>query len=179
MKQKIFFCLLFFSFQNVVKAQFNFSEFNLGLRLQKTQNLYWENGLSLDFSNDFLLNRKIHLKGSYVSSSLGSAIGSNAIHQESFIVGAEYRIRHLKRLQGLVGLNTGYFRANYEEDMFKILPHESMLLSVETGISYHFEAPYTFTLSTGYNIIHGNGISTPGTLYPIFYQFSMFYSLKH
>jgi hypothetical protein len=178
MKQKNLLVFFFFSFLNGANAQFNFSEFNLGLRLQKTQNLYWENGLSLDYSNDFLLNRKIHLKASYVSSSLGSAIGSNAIHQESYIVGAEYRIRHLKKLQGLLGLNTGYFRANLEEDMFKVLPHESMLLSIETGISYRLEAPYTFTLSTGYNIIHGNGVSIPGTLFPVFYQLSLFYSLK-
>jgi hypothetical protein len=32
-------------------------------------------------------------------------------------------------------------------------------------------------LSVGYNLINGNGVSSPGTLFPVFYEMSIFYYL--
>jgi hypothetical protein len=74
-------------------------------------------------------------------------------------------------------LNTGYFHADYEEDIFDVLPNNAFLFSVDAGLSYEFRIPLTVSLSAGYNLISGTGTSGPGTLYPVFYQMSVFYTI--
>jgi len=150
-------------------------ELGVGLRFQKTEQLYWENGFGADFTSGFLLNKKIHLKLSYTSSRLGSAFSSNAIKQDNYLIGADWRFRSEKDFQIFAGLNTGFFHADMERAQFDILPHNSMLFSLETGLFYKFKFPLALNLSLGYNIINGNGVSSPGTLFPLYYQMSVFY----
>ena len=71
----------------------------------------------------------------------------------------------------------GYFHADYEEAVFNVLPNNSFLLSLDAGLYYEFKAPVTIDLSAGYNFISGKGSSGPGTLYPFFYQMSIYYTL--
>lgn len=153
-------------------------ELGVGLRFQKTEQLYWENGIGVDFTSDFLLHRKIHLKLNYVSSRIGSAFMSNAIKQDNIILGADYRFRSDKDLQILAGLNTGYFHSDTEIPQFDVLPHNSMLLQLETGLFYRFKIPLATSLSVGYNAINGNGVNIPGTLFPVYYQLSVFYYIN-
>jgi hypothetical protein len=156
-----------------IKAQFidNY-ELGIGTRFQKTEQLYWENGVGADFTSDFLLKKKVHLKMSYATSRLGSAFSSNAIKQDNYLIGVDWRFRTKKCLQVFAGLNTGYFHADMEEPMFNVLPHNSLLLSAETGLVYKFKFPMSVSLSAGYNLI-----TTPGSLFPVFYQMSVFYTL--
>lgn len=166
-----FFCVMLIP---VANAQlFESYELGAGLRFQKSEQMYWENGVGVDFTSDFLLNKKIHLKMSYATSRLGSALGSNAVKQDNFLVGADWRFRAEKDLQIFAGLNTGFFYADMEELQFSVLPHNSMLLSVETGLFYKFKFPAAASLSAGYNLM-----TTPGTLFPVFYQLSLFYYLN-
>ena len=148
-----------------------------GVKLQKTQKLYWENGFSFDFSSQKIWDRRIHLEVGYVTSRLGSAMGSNAIKQDNFTISGSYHFRHKKQLQPITRLNLGYFHADYEDDIFDVLPNSSLLLSFDIGLSYEFHFPVTVNLSAGYNIISGNGTSGPGTLYHIYYQMSIYYTL--
>jgi hypothetical protein len=148
-----------------------------GIRIQKAQKLYWENGFSFDFASPRIADSRIHFGAGYVTSRLGSAMGSNAIKQDNYIVSAGYHFRHDKHFQPFIRLNTGYFHADYEEDIFDVLPNSSILFSVDAGCSYEFKIPITLSLSAGYNLISGNGTSGPGTLYPVFYQMSVFYTI--
>ena len=150
-------------------------ELGVGARLQKTEQLYWENGVALDFTSNFLLDKKMHLKMSYASSRLGSAMGSNAVKQDNYLFGADWRFRSNRDLQILAGVNTGFFHADMETPLFDILPHNTMLFSLETGLFYKFKFPMSTSLSVGYNLINGDGVSKPGTLFPVFYQLSVFY----
>lgn len=152
-------------------------ELKAGVLFQKTQHLYWENGVGLDYTADFLLQKRIHFKAGYVSSRLGSAMVGNAIKQDNFFLGADWRFRSDKDLQILAGLNTGFFTSDLEADEFEILPNSSMLFSVETGIAYKFKFPVTATLSAGYNLISGNGVDVPGNIFPVFYKLSVFYNI--
>jgi len=153
-------------------------ELSIGLRLQKTQRLYWENGISMDYTADFLWKRHIHFKLSYVSSGLGSAIGTNALVQDNIIAGADIRIHTWKGIQLLAGANTGYFHVNLPSPMFDELPHNSYLLSGEIGLAYRMKTlPFAATLTTGYNFRNGNGVDIPGSLFPVFYQLSLFYCI--
>jgi hypothetical protein len=152
-------------------------ELNAGVLLQKTQHLYWENGVGLDYTADFLLQKRIHFKAGYVSSRLGSAMIGKAIKQDNFVLGADWRFRSEEDLQILAGLNTGFFTSDFEADEFDVLPNNSMLFSVEAGIAYKFKFPVTATLSAGYNLINGNGIDVPGNIFPVFYRLSVFYNI--
>ena len=153
-------------------------ELAVGLRFQKTEQLYWENGVGADFTSDFLLHKKIHLKLSYATSRFGSAFLTNAIRQDNVVIGADWRFRSDKDFQLFAGLNTGFFHADLENPIFNVLPHNSMLLQLETGLFYKFKFPLATSLSVGYNVINGDGVNMPGTLFPVFYQLSVFYYIN-
>ena len=183
MKKEIFLAVLFISSVFCVPAQSSGAkdgwsgELKGGIRIQKAQKLYWENGFAFDFASPKIWDSRIHFGLSYVSSRLGSAIGSNAIKQDNYLISAGYHFRHQKQFQPFVRLNTGYFHADYEEDIFDVLPNEALLLSIDAGLSYEFKIPLTASLSAGYNLNAGTGSSGPGTLFPVFYQMSIFYTL--
>jgi len=153
-------------------------ELAVGLRFQKTEQLYWENGVGADFTSDFLLHKRIHLKLSYATSRIGSAFLTNAIRQDNVVIGADWRFRSDKDFQLFAGLNTGFFHADMELPQFDVLPHNSMLLQLETGLFYKFKFPVATSLSVGYNLINGDGVNVPGTLFPVFYQLSVFYYIN-
>lgn len=160
-------------------AQFSKNyELSAGLMSQKTQKLYWENGLGVDFTSDFLLGKKIHLKSAFVTSRLGSAIGSNAVKQESLTIGADWRFLPTRPFQIFTGFNTGYFMAHYENQEFDALPASSPLLQFESGLVYRFVFPLSLSASVGYNLIGSNGEQGPGTLFPVFYQLKAYYTFK-
>ncbi len=176
MKKKIVLFVLILLNGSFVKAQiFDSYDLGVGLRFQKTEQLYWENGVGADFTSDFLMHKKIHLTMSYATSRLGSAMIGNAIKQDNYRIGANWHFRSEKDFQILAGLNTGFFHADMENAIFDVLPHNSMLLAVETGLFYKFKFPMAANLSVGYNLITGDGVSGPGSLLPVYYQLSVYY----
>jgi hypothetical protein len=104
-------------------------------------------------------------------------MSSNAIKQDNYLISAAYQFRQQKQFQPFARLNTGYFHADYEEDIFDVLPNKAFLLSIDAGLSYEFRIPLTVSLSAGYNLNSGTGSSGPGTLYPVFYQMTIFYTV--
>lgn len=157
-------------------CQFSFGQvhtFEVGLRFQKTVDLYYENGIS----GQYHLTNRITLGASYLSSRLGSAIGSNAIKQDNFLLSGAWMFRPKKPLKPFVRANLGYFIADYESDVFKSLTNTSAIASLDAGLAYTFKSPLRLNLSLGYNAITGNGAKGAGTLYPVFYQTSIFWNL--
>lgn len=150
-------------------AQAQMGVLDVGIRLQKTINLYYENGLSAQYSSDALAEERLYLGFSYVSSRLGSAMGTNALQQDNFLFSAGYFFRPARLIRPVVRLNLGYFSAPLDP-IFDDLPQSAMLLSSEAGICIDLRNPLKFTTSLGYNFISGNGLSGPGTLYPAFMQ---------
>lgn len=144
-----------------------------GLRLQKTHGLYWENGFSADYTHSSLWNNRIHFGFSVVTSRIGSAYNSHALKQEKYLfsTGACLLKDHLVRPIGRI--NIGYFYADYEADIFDDLPNTSFMFSLEGGLFIDPPSPIQIELTLGYNLITGNGIKGPGTLYPFFYQITM------
>lgn len=163
----IFFILLF----STSTASFSQGrELDIGLRFQKSINLYYENGFTVQYADEKLLSQRLFIGFSYVSSRLGTAMGSNAIKQDNFLISGTWMFRPQRSLQPFVRLNTGYFIADYEDPIFDILPDTSILISPETGLSYRFKFPLKAGVSLGYNLITGDGIDGPGTLYPLYVQ---------
>jgi hypothetical protein len=178
--KKLLFLVVFLPFIGI-KAQEKISrELSGGVVFQKTQNLYIENGVGLDYTCNRLLKKKIHIKATYLSSRLGSAIGSNALKQDNFILGADYRFFSDKQLQLIAGLNTGLFTVDYENNVFNDLPSSSLLLAIETGLNYKFkQLPLSASLSVGYNLRNGNGVDIPGSLFPVFYKLGFMYRIDN
>lgn len=86
---------------------------DVGPRLQKTVNLYYENGITLQYASDRLLSQRLYLGFSYISSRLGTALGSNALKQDNIFLSASYYFRPQRVVQPFVRLNAGYFIAKF------------------------------------------------------------------
>ena len=175
-KLKIAFVCVIFSFSLVSNAQI-LDKIDLmgGFLFQKTHYLYNENGIGFDLSSKSILENRIHFKLAYLSSRFGTAINSNAIKQDNFILGADWHFRSDKNLQILAGLNTGFFIADYEDPTYEVIPNTAVLLSIETGLVYNFNFPISTSLTAGYNLKSGNGDNVPGNLFPLFYRLSVYY----
>jgi len=146
---------------------------DIGLRLQKTQDLYYENGITAQYQ----LSKRWVIGGSYYTSRLGSALSSNAIKQDNFIVSAAYLFRPDHKLRPFMRANAGYFVADYETPIFDNLTNTSAIASADAGLAYQFKCPLKFSLSVGYNGITGSGDEGAGTLYPVFYQTSLTWNI--
>ncbi len=183
MKNKLIFSILFITSFTCLQAQTTGTikgwplEIKGGIRIQKAQKLYWENGFAFDFASPEIADNRIHIGVSYVTTRLGSAMGSNAIKQGSFLLSPGFYFRHTKQLQPFTRLNFGYFHADYEYAVFDVLPNKAFLYSIDAGLSYEFGLPFTVSLSAGYNFNSGTGSSGPGTLFPVFYQMSACYTV--
>ncbi len=152
--------------------------FALGLRFQKAGGFYWSNGITAEYFNKKIWKNKMSIGFNFVSSKMGTALGSNAISFFEADLSATKYFRNSKNLKPLLRLNAGYARANFGSEVFKNIPNQSMLLSLETGASYEFKFPLKIALSGGVNFISGNGISGLGTIFPVYAQFSMLLKLS-
>lgn len=170
--KRSFFFFLFLSFFTFTSRAQN-PVLDVGLRFQKSVNLYYENGVTARYSDERLLSRQLYLGFSYVTSRLGSAMGSNAIKQDNFIFSGTYYFQPEKTIQPFISMNIGYFYADYEYAVFDDLPNSSILLSPEAGLSYQTSLPLKIGASLGYNLITGDGIEGPGTIYPVYFQTSI------
>jgi hypothetical protein len=177
MKKCHYIFLITFLFPHYLKSQ-EYSGFSAGFRIQKTHHLYYENGIAFDYTSKVLLNNKIHVGFSYVTSRLGTAFHSNALKQDNYLISCSYHFRHEKIICPVITLNTGYFYADMEESFFEVIPHKSLLLSAETGIFLNLNYPVKVKSTLGFNFITGDGVTGPGTLYPLFAELSIFYQFK-
>ncbi len=152
-------------------------DLDIGLRFQKSINFYYENGVTAQYSDDRLLSKRLYIGFSYISSRLGTARGSNAVKQDNYLIMGTWIFRPQRMLQPFVRLNTGYFIADYEDPVFDVLPNTSLLVSPEAGLGYKFNFPLKAGISLGYNVITGDGIDGPGTLYPLYVQTSITWNI--
>lgn len=175
LKRWYLFCaLISVSFLGVAQ---NFKDFKVGAIIQKTQSFYWENGLGVEYQSNALLNNHLHLNMSFLTSRLGTAmLYENAIAQDQVNVGVDWHFGVRNPLQFFVGLQTGYFKTNFEEPMFDVLPQASALFAAHLGLSYDIDR-FSIKTKLGYHLINGDGFDVPGTLFPVYYQFAVFYRL--
>lgn len=146
---------------------------DIGVRLQQSVNLYNENGLALNYSAKHLKPDKLYFGFSYVTSRLGSALHSNAIKQDNYVVSAAWFFKKHHLVRPFTRLNTGYFSANYGDKIFDVLDQSSLLLAPELGLCFQTKTPLKILTSAGYNLFTGDGTKGPGTLYPLFYELTI------
>ncbi len=149
-----------------------------GLRIQKTQGMYWENGLSIQYQFANFKPERFLLGFDYITSRLGTAYNSNAIKQDNFLVSGSWLFNKTKAYHIAPRLNVGYFYSDLEFEIFDEVPNTSFLLSPELGIRYHFkELPIKLNLGSGYYILTAKEGYSPGTLQPLYFHFDICYTL--
>jgi hypothetical protein len=146
---------------------------DVGIRLQKSINLYAENGITAQYTNDKLAHQRLYFGLSYVTSRLGTALNSNAIKQDNVLLSASYYFWMKRQIRPVIKANIGYFAADYGSELFADLPKTSPLASPEFGLSYCPNFPLKINASIGFNLLTGDGVTGPGTLYPVFVQTSV------
>ena|SRR5680860_194363 len=109
MKKKFVIAFLFITSVICLQAQTSgtedgwLGELKGGIRIQKTQKLYWENGFAFDFASPKIADSRIHIGVSYVTTRFGSAMGTNAIKQDNFLLSLGFYFRHKKNYSLLHG----------------------------------------------------------------------------
>lgn len=152
-------------------------QLDVGIRLQKAIGLYTENGLTVQYTHPKLASERLYVGFSYVTSRLGSALNSNAISQDNFLASVSYHFRPQRVVRPVLRANVGYFLADLGDPIFDQLPHTSLLASPEFGLCYCPRIPLKVYAGIGYNLLSGDGISGPGTLYPVFVQTSITWNI--
>jgi hypothetical protein len=152
--------------------------YQIGVRIQKTQTMYWESGFSMQYSFQNLKPKQLYVGFDYVTSRLGSALNSNALKQDQFIFNTTWAFRPVKSFRVLGRINFGYFVADYEEPMFESLPNTAFLLSPELLLQYQFkEVPITLNLGSGYYLDFAKAGYSPGTFQPLYYHLDVLFTL--
>lgn len=157
------------------KAQIK--ELNLGLKFQKSYELYYENGFGVEFGLDSSISEQLTIGASYLSSRLGSAINSNAIKQDQYLFSTSYYFYKDDKFQPLTRLNIGYILADFGSKKFDEIDNSMMLLSLEGGVAYKFDFPLKTTATVGLNLNTSDGLSGLGTVFPLFFQINIFWDL--
>ncbi|MCB0561325.1 MAG: hypothetical protein H6573_25700 [Lewinellaceae bacterium] len=81
---------LFFIISLVGSISLYGQKLNIGVKFQKTHSLYWENGITAQYSFANFKAGQFYLGFDYVTSRLGSAAGSNALKQDSYLLSAAW-----------------------------------------------------------------------------------------
>jgi hypothetical protein len=153
-------------------------QLNVGLRFQKTHSMYWENGISAQYSFANFKPDRFYVGFDFVTSSLGTAMGSNALKQSSYIFSGSWYFNHGKQFRLIGRLNVGYLFANLEDEIFDELPSTAFLLAPEFGMSYQFkDLPIRINAGLGYYLGVQEAYNTPGTFQPLYYHFTLYYNL--
>lgn len=153
-------------------------ELDLGIRIQKTNGMYWENGISAQYTFAGFKPKQFYVGFDYVTSRLGTAFNSNAIKQDNYLFSGSWLFNKSKDYHLVTRLNFGYFFADYEDNIFSEIPNSSFLFSPEIGFTYNFNKfPIRLNLGLGYYIITADEGYSPGTLQPLYYHLDLYYTL--
>ena len=172
MKKTIVVSLLLCNF--IAQAQ----SLNVGVRIQKTNEMYWENGISAQYSFAKFKPDQFFIGFDYVTSRLGTAYNSNAIKQDNFIFSGSWLFNKSKSYHFVTRLNLGYFYSDLEEDIFDEIPNTAFLFSPEIGFTYNLpKLPISLNLGAGYYIITEKEGYSPGTLQPLYFHLDIYYTL--
>jgi hypothetical protein len=140
--------------------------------------MYWENGISAQYSFAKFKPDQFFIGFDYVTSRLGSAYNTNAIKQDNYLFSASWQFNKNRPFRFVTRLNAGYFYSDLEEDIFDEIPNTAFLFSPEIGFTFNIpKVPVCLNLGTGYYIITEKEGYSPGTLQPLYFHFDVYYTL--
>ena len=153
------------------------SELFLGVKLQKTHALYYENGFNTEYSSSAFLGNQFHSGFSYITNRFGSAFNSNAVKQDNILFHTSYTFLKKAILNPFIKLNAGFIIADYQSPLFDDIDNTMPLISMDLGLSYTPFNPLKTQVSLGYNIITSDGTSGVGTVYPLYFNIIIMWNI--
>lgn len=169
--------ILLYFFTIHIHSKASESELFLGVKLQKTHSLYYENGFNAEYSSSEFLGNQFHSGFSYISSRFGSAFNSNALKQDNFLFHTSYSFLKNAILNPFIKLNAGFIVADYQSPLFDDIDNTMPLTSMDLGLSYTPNTPLKAQVSLGYNIITSDGTSGVGTVYPLYFNIIIMWNI--
>ncbi|MFT6715409.1 MAG: hypothetical protein ACJA0Q_000036 [Saprospiraceae bacterium] len=154
------------------------NQLELGLLFQKSYHFYWENGITATYRASYLADNRLGIGVNLLTSRLGSALGTNAIKQDQISIFLQYNFLQSKIIKPYVQVNVGYLKADYEETYFQFLDDQSLLTSINFGVTGTIKEKLILKGSLGYNFIGGDGQSGLATIYPLIFHLSAQYKLN-
>jgi hypothetical protein len=153
----------------------------LGIRSQKYTGFYTVNGITAEYR--FVKSTSKLPFGVGVNmtfSGLGSAFLSNALSVNHYDAFFAYYFRSSKKLLPTVRINAGYEHTNLG-DYFEGLEYnnKAFIMGLEAGVSYKLPYNLRVIATGGYNflVVH-NAASLGSSVYPVFGQISLVYTIK-
>jgi hypothetical protein len=153
------------------------NKLEIGIRAQKFTGFYWENGMSVEYKPSTFLKSRLSFGANVRSSIFGTAMIYNAIPTLAIEFSTLYYWRKKGDFQPFARLNVGVAKAFYSST-YANLTDRAPLVSTEFGFSYQLSTKFRTTSTFGINAISGNGTKGLGTVYPVYGQVSLFYTLK-
>ena len=169
--------ILLYFFTIHIHSKASESELFLGVKLQKTHSLYYENGFNAEYSSSEFLGNQFHSGFSYISSRFGSAFNSNALKQDNFLFHTSYTFLKKAILNPFIKLNAGFIVADYQSPLFDDIDNTMPLTSMDLGLSYTPNNPLKAQFSLGCNIITSDGTSGVGTVYPLYFNIIIMWNI--
>lgn len=150
-----------------------------GIRIQKTHGMYWENGITAQYSFKNFKPNKFYVGASWVSSRLGTAMGTFALKQDNYLAHASwYCGKKMKPFRFYGRLGIGAFKAEEVDEMFASVPNSAFIINPEIGLNYSFKSwPVVLNLGTGVNVDFKEEGQSPGTLQPLYYHLDLSYKI--
>lgn len=152
-------------------------ECSVGARLQKTWELYFENGVEGNCQIP-VWGSRLSVGVAAVSTRLGTAFLSNALQQEQYWLQGQYTFRKGKRVEPYAGFGAGWFWLDVEDPMFNDIPHSAPLFALLGGAKVSINNWLLVRSGLGYQALVGNGEEGPGSVYPLFMQLNFETRLK-
>ena len=172
MLNRYFILFVIFIFPFVLLSQ----ELSTGAKFQKTTKMYWENGITVQYSFQNFAPKKFVLGFDYVTSRLGSAINSNAIKQDNYSLSLSWNFTKENPFSLYGRINLGYFYSDYEEEIFAELPNTSFFVAPEITLAYKFtNLPFLLQAGGGYKTDFKAEGYSPGTFQPLYFHFDVLY----
>jgi len=106
-----------------------------GIRLQKTHNYHYHNGLFINLGHGKIFSGSPQLGIMYISSRLGSALNSFAFEEDYYLGNLKWVFRKSKFIQPFLQIDAGYFWLN---DEGLNLPNTSGILNFFTGLNFQY-----------------------------------------
>lgn len=130
-------------------------------------------GLQVSYASEAIAGGRPRFSFSYSTTRLSTALGSNALTEDRFQLGAGWYFRRARRISPYLGLNVGYTRFNREdEELFALLDNSAPILTLLAGAEVTVHPSLRANANVGYSHLQSS------TVYPLVAGLGLHYRLN-
>lgn len=119
-------------------------------------------GFQVSYASDRIARGRPRFSFRYSTTRLSTALGSNALTEDRFQIGAAWYFRRTRTISPFIGLHVGYTRFDREnEEIFALLDNSAPILSLIAGTELKLLPSLRASASLGYSHLQSS------TVYPL------------